>query len=224
MLAPLTSGHHKTIVSIVTPSFQQGRFIERTLESVARQDEGTLRGRIEHIVMDGGSTDGTLHVLERWRNRLSFSSGPDSGQTAAINAGMALARGEILGYLNSDDIYYTGAIAAAVAAFDENPAADVVYGDADHIDADDRVIAPYPTEEWSLERLKLVCFLCQPAVFFRRRVLERFGPFDPRLHHCMDYEYWLRLGRGGARFMHFPVKLAASRLHAATKTLGSPRA
>ena len=81
------------------------------------------------------------------------------------------------------------------------------------IDADDRVIGAYPTEEWSIERLKLVCFLCQPAVFFRRRVIERFGPFDARLNYCMDYEYWLRLGMRGARFVHIPMRLAASRLH-----------
>ena len=207
------------LVSIVTPSYQQGRFIERTLESVARQSHGA----IEHIVMDGGSSDGTVEILERWGDRISFSSGSDGGQTAAINAGMAMARGEVLAYLNSDDVYYDGAVVAAVAAFERDPTADVVYGDADLIDAEDRVIGPYPTEEWSLERLKLVCFLCQPAVFFRRRVMERFGPFDERLNHCMDYEYWLRLGMRGLRFVHIPVRLAASRLHPATKTLGSPR-
>ena len=79
------------------------------------------------------------------------------------------------------------------------------------------------TPAWSLERLKLICYLCQPAVFFRRRVLQRFGMLDPRLHYCMDYEYWLRLAMGGARFVHVPMKLAASRLHAETKTLGRPR-
>ena len=78
-------------------------------------------------------------------------------------------------------------------------------------------------EEWSIERLKLVCFLCQPAVFFRRRVIERFGPFDARLNYCMDYEYWLRLGMRGARFVHIPVRLAASRVHDATKTRRQPR-
>ena len=169
------------LVSIITPSYQQGRFVERTLASVARQGEGRMAGAIEHIVMDGGSTDGTVQILERWANRLSFSTGPDGGQTAAINAGMTIARGEILAYLNSDDVYYPGAIAAAVAAFERDPAADVVYGDADHIDAEDRVIGSYRTEEWSLDRLKLVCFLCQPAVFFRRRVLEQFGPLSPML-------------------------------------------
>jgi glycosyltransferase involved in cell wall biosynthesis len=211
------------LISVVTPSYQQGRFIERTLQSVWQQNQGKLAGRIEHIVMDGGSTDGTVEILERWRNRIAFSTGPDGGQTAAINAGMRRARGEVLAYLNSDDVYYDGAVAAAVAAFERDPSADVVYGDGDHIDAADRFIGVYPTEEWSLERLKLVCFLCQPAVFFRRSVIERCGLFDPKLHYCMDYEYWLRLAMRGLRFVHIPVKLAASRLHPDTKTLGSPK-
>jgi glycosyltransferase involved in cell wall biosynthesis len=211
------------LVSVVTPSYQQGRFIERTLESVRRQRGDDFDGTIEHIVMDGGSTDETLAILERWESAISFRSERDGGQTAAINAGMALAGGEILAYLNSDDVYYDGAIAAAVEAFELDPTADVVYGTADHIDAEDRVLGPYPTEEWSLERLKSVCFLCQPAVFFRRRVLEEAGFFDARLNNCMDYEYWLRLGLRGLRFVHIPVKLAASRLHPANKTLGSPR-
>jgi glycosyltransferase involved in cell wall biosynthesis len=202
------------LVTVVTPSFQHGRFIERTLESVARQS-----GAIEHIVMDGGSTDATLAILERWRDRVSFSSGPDEGQTAAINAGMAVARGEIVAYLNSDDVLYDGAIAAVLAAFERDPDADVVYGDADYIDVDDRVIGTYPTEEWSLERLQLICFPCQPAVFMRRHVLERYGPFDASLQYCMDYEYWLRLGARGARFVHIPIRLAAARVHADAKTV-----
>jgi glycosyltransferase involved in cell wall biosynthesis len=210
-------------VSVVTPSYQQGRFIERTLESVWRQGRGLPNGTIEHIVMDGGSTDGTVEILERWKDRISYSSGPDGGQTAAINAGLAQARGEILAYLNSDDVYCDGAVAAALAVFESDPTVSVVYGDADFIDADDRFLRRYPTEEWSLERLKLLCYLCQPAVFFRREVLERCGPFDARLNHCMDYEYWLRLGMQGLRFRHIPIRLAASRLHPATKTLSSPK-
>lgn len=210
------------LVSIVTPSLQQGEFIERTLASVWRQNCGGLAGEIEHIVMDGGSTDGTVEILERWRDRISFSTGPDAGQSAAINAGLAKASGEILAYLNSDDVYCDGAVAAAAAAFEADPSLDVVYGDADFVDCDDRFIARYPTDEWSLERLKLVCFLCQPAVFFRRRVLERFGPFNANLRYCMDYEYWLRLAARGVRFEHIPVTLAASRIHPATKTLSSP--
>jgi glycosyltransferase involved in cell wall biosynthesis len=206
------------LVSVVTPSFQQGAFLERTLESVARQ-----AGSIEHIVMDGGSTDGTLEILQRWAGRITFSSGPDGGQSAAINAGMSIAGGEILGYLNSDDVYYDGAVAATVAAFERDPSVDVVYGMADRIDAEDRVIGAYPTEEWSLERLKQVCFLCQPAVFFRRRVLDQFGLFDPSLRYCMDYEYWLRLGMRNVRFAYLPVRLAGSRVHDETKTRRWPR-
>ena len=209
------------LVSVVTPSYQQGRFIERTLESVRRQGAGKLAGRIEHFVMDGGSTDGTVDILERWKERLSYTSGPDGGQTAAINAGLAKCRGEFLAYLNSDDVYYDGAVEAALAAFESDPTADVVYGEADHIDVDDKVIERYPTEEWSLGRMKVTCFICQPTVFLRRRVLEKFGPFDASLRYCMDYEYWLRLAVGGARFVHVPAKLAGSRLHAETKTLGS---
>ncbi len=210
------------LVSIVTPSYQQGAFIERTLESVRRQRDATPH-EIEHIVMDGGSTDGTMEILERWRDRISFSTGKDGGQTAAINAGLALARGEVLAYLNSDDVYYDGAVAAAVDAFERDPSVSVVYGDADFIDVADRFLRPYPTEEWSLERLKLVCFLAQPAVFFRRSVIEQFGPFDASLHHCMDYEYWLRLGLHGVRFRHIPIRLAATRVHPAAKTVRSPR-
>ena len=218
----LRNNRFRMRVSIVTPSFQQGQFIERTLRSVWRQNCGVLSGEIEHIVMDGGSTDGTVEILERWRDRISFSTGPDGGQSAAINAGLALAGGDILAYLNSDDTYRDGAVAAAVAAFEADPSVDVVYGDAHFVDCDDRFIARYPTEEWSLERLKLVCFLCQPAVFFRPRVLERFGPFNANLRYCMDYEYWLRLAARGVRFQHIPVTLAASRIHPATKTLSAP--
>jgi len=207
------------LVSIITPSFQQGSFIERTLESVRLQDQGSLAGRIEHIVMDGGSTDGTVQILKQWRGRLTFRSGPDGGQSAAINAGLALARGEILAYLNSDDVYYAGAVAAVVEAFERDPAVDVIYGGGNHIDPDGAVIGRYPTEEWTLERLKVTCFLCQPAVFFRRRVLERFGALDPTLHYCMDYEYWLRLGMDGARFAYLPKVLAGSRLHDDAKTV-----
>ncbi len=201
-------------VSIVTPSYQQCSFIERTLQSVARQRHPEL----EHIVIDGGSTDGTREILERWSDRIIWRSECDRGQTFAINAGLARATGDILGYLNSDDVLYDGAIEEVARTFDDDPSADVVYGRADLIDANDRILAEYPTEEWSIERLKEVCFLCQPAVFFRRRVLE-LGTFDPAFDHCMDYEYWLRLALEGARFVHVSRKLAASRVHPGTKTV-----
>ena len=210
-------------ISVITPSYQQGAFIERTLASVwlQREEMGEL---VEHIVMDGGSTDGTKEILQQWTDRLDFVSAPDGGQTAAINAGIIRSRGEIIAYLNSDDVYYPGALAAVLAAFDRNPQIDVLYGDADHIDADDRLLAPYPTEEWSFRRLKQVSFLCQPAVFIRRRLMDRIGLFDEQLDNCMDYEYWLRAAMNGAHFVHLPIRLAASRLHCGTKTFRQPKA
>lgn len=202
-------------VSIVTPSLNQGRFLERTIRSVLDQ-EGV---RIEYFVADGGSDDETPEVLRRHDGRLRWISRPDRGQSHAVNRGLRATGGDIIGWLNADDVYYPLAVSRAVAAMRADPSIDVIYGRADWIDESDAVIAPYPAEPWDFERLKHTCFICQPAVFFRRRVLERFGPLDESLQYCMDYEYWLRLGAGGAKFAYVDHILAGSRLHAKTKTL-----
>ena len=183
-------------VSIVTPSFSQVRFIERTLVSVAHQDIDGL----EHLVMDGGSKDETVRVLRDFDPPVRWRSEPDRGQTDALNKGLREAAGEIIGWLNSDDVYYPGAIKRVLEVFEEHPEVDVVYGMADHIDENDRAFEAYPTEPWDLTRLQDTCFICQPALFMRRSVLERYGYPDDNLHYCMDYEYWMRLGLQGARF------------------------
>jgi glycosyltransferase involved in cell wall biosynthesis len=204
-------------VSVVTPSYNQGQFIERTLQSVAGQLAPGLE--IEHVVFDGDSTDNTVEILKHFSPPVHCVSEKDKGQADAVNQGIRATDGEIIGWLNSDDIYYPGTIARVVDYFEQNQLVDVVYGMADHIDVDDYAFEQYPTEPWDFERLKETCFICQPALFFRRCVIEAHGLLDVSLHYCMDYEYWLRLGKRGVRFEYLQEKLAGSRLYTENKTL-----
>lgn len=202
-------------LSVVTPSFNQGRFIGRTIESVLSQGH-----RVEYVVMDGGSRDETAQIAGGFEDRLRFVSVPDKGQTDALNKGIAVTSGDVIGWLNSDDVYCPGAFHAVMAHFEAHPDCDVLYGMADHIDEADRFIEEYPTAPFDLSRLREVCFICQPALFFRRRVIERSGLPDANLRYCMDYEYWLRLGMNGVRFDYLERKLAGSRFYPDNKTLG----
>jgi glycosyltransferase involved in cell wall biosynthesis len=209
-------------ISIVTPSYNQGIFIERTLQSVAKQrDTLPAHVELEHVVFDGGSNDTTVDVLKRHGDKMRWVSEKDRGQTDAVNKGIRATNGEIVGWLNSDDVYYDGALAGVLAYFEAHPEIDLVYGMADHIDQQDHAFESYPTEPWSFERLMQTCFICQPALFFRRRVFEQHGLLDESLNYCMDYEYWLRLGQAGVEFGYLERKLAGSRLYADNKTLGA---
>jgi GT2 family glycosyltransferase len=208
------------LVSIVIPSYQQGAFLARTLASVLRQDVSD----IEVFVADGGSTDQTRKVLEdaaRCEPRLRWVSEPDRGQAHAVNKGITATTGRIVGWLNSDDVYYPGALRAVVEFFDKNPDVEVLYGEGDHIDEEDRFVGRYPTEPWDPHRLEQVDYLSQPSVFFRRSVVDRCGLLDESLQFTMDYEYWLRLARAGVRFAYTPQVLSGTRLHANAKTVRS---
>ena len=199
--------------SVITPSFQQGKFIERTIQSVIDQPVRDL----EYIVCDGGSRDETLPILKTYSRHLRWISEPDKGQAHAVNKGLEMTRGEIIAWINSDDIYYPQAFQQVLDVFENNPNILVVYGQANWIDKLNGVIAPYPTQPWNYKQLKKECYLCQPAVFFRRRLVEYSGNLNTKLHYCMDYELWLRYGRV-VPFFYLPVKLAGSRLYADNKT------
>jgi glycosyltransferase involved in cell wall biosynthesis len=205
-------------LSVITPSYNQGQFIERTLCSVLDQSVEDL----EYWVIDGGSTDETLAVLQKYEGRLQWVSEPDNGQTDALNKGLGRTSGEIIGWLNSDDIYYPGVLQQVLRFFADHPEVKILYGRGNHIDTEDGVIEPYPTREWDYQALLDDCFICQPAVFFRREIFEQYGLFNESLNFCMDYEYWLRVGRQEPIY-YYPELLAGSRLYDENKTLGCRR-
>jgi GT2 family glycosyltransferase len=201
--------------SVVTPSFNQGEFIRATIESVLGQQYPGL----QYVVIDGGSRDETVSILREFGDRLKFVSEPDDGTGDAINKGLALCSGEIIGWLNSDDIYYPGALERVSLLFDRHPEVEVIYGRAHHIDESGRVTEEYATREWSFDELINHCIISQPAAFFRRRAIEQYGPLDTEHKYCLDYEFWIRLAKRGAGFLFVPEFFAATRLHDRAKTV-----
>lgn len=205
----------RPLVTIVTPTLNQGSFIRETIESVLAQGYS----RIEYIVVDGGSSDGTRDVLRSYGDRLHWVSEPDSGQAAAINKGFALGRGEILAWLNSDDTLLPDAVEHAVSAFESAPGTGMVYGRGLILDEAGRVLHPFagiePFFAWRL--LNCLCFVLQPACFFRRSQFLAAGGLDEQLHYGLDWELWIRLAaRTDVRFLD--RELACSREYADTKT------
>lgn len=205
------------LVSIVTPSLNQGRYLGETIRSILAQDYP----RVEHIVVDGGSTDESLEVLRRY-DRIRWISEPDRGQAHALNKGFALANGEILGWLNADDVYLPGGISAAVAALCESGAA-LVHGGWSQIDEQGAVLREVPPIPFDYQlQLEVRNGVSQPGSLFTREAFEAVGGIDESYRYAMDYELWLRLG---ARYdvQHVDRILAAFRLHAKSKTIGEPQ-
>jgi glycosyltransferase involved in cell wall biosynthesis len=202
-------------VSIITPSFNQAAYIEETIRSVLLQNYQAL----EYIIIDGGSTDGTLDILRRYERWVQWVSEPDRGQTDAINKGMRLARGEVLAYLNSDDTYLPGAIDTVAHHLATHPEVGLVYGDCFAVNTDGVAFGTIHGHSYNLRRMIMRGeFVPQQAAFWSRQVMDLIGLFDANLHYCMDHDYFIRTGQHFA--VHYiPQPLATFRFHASSKTV-----
>ncbi len=206
-------------ISIITPSFNQGMYIEETIQSVLAQDYPD----IEYWVFDGGSTDNTLEILKRYKDRLFSQSEKDSGQTAAIAKGFQKATGDIFYWLNSDDTLLPGTISRVMEVFETRPEIALAYGQAHYIDETGQIIGRYPAEPFNFERLAMFDFIPQPSAFFRRKAFEDIGGLDQSLSYGMDYDLWIRITKHYPAY-YLPVCLSTYRLHSASKTVDMSQA
>lgn len=198
---------------MVVPSFNQGRYLEDALRSIAAQDVAT-----EIIVMDGGSTDDSVAVLERWTEHLAYwQSEPDGGQAAAINAGMQRGTAPYVGWLNSDDMLEPGGLRRLINALEENPNAPAAYGAAIDLHANGARSNVW-VQSFSEDMLKLRCIISQPAALIRRTAWVDVGGVDPSLFLAMDYDLWWKLYRRFGPLFHVPEVTAVNRVHDGTKT------
>ncbi|HZU87533.1 MAG TPA: glycosyltransferase family 2 protein [Anaerolineaceae bacterium] len=216
-------------VSIITPSFNQVAYLEQTLQSVLGQGYPNL----EYIVVDGGSTDGSVEIIQKYAGKLAWwVSEKDHGQAEAINRGFTRATGEIIAWLNSDDLYLPGAIAGAVRAFRQYPDCGLVFSDVHSIDESGQTfnIMRYTKgaqsgtkgaqagNRWQLEDLMAFNIIGQPGVFMRRAALEQAGYLDLNYHYLLDHHLWLRVAQI-ASIQYVSEEWAAARIHAAAKNV-----
>ena len=204
------------LVSIVTPSYNQARFLEAAIQSVLGQDYP----RLEYIIVDGGSTDGSVEIIKKYEKHLAWwISERDRGQTDGINKGFAHAKGEILAWINSDDIYEPGAVAAVVRWLQENPELGLIYGRANYINEAGDVIGRFPAAQTDYRRLRQgYVHIPQQAAFFRADVWREVGPLDPTFYFAMDYDLWVRIAsRSQVKFI--PQTWAGFRIHGRGKTI-----
>jgi glycosyltransferase involved in cell wall biosynthesis len=188
------------------------------MESVLSQDYP----RIEYIVVDGASTDGTLALLDTYKDRLTYSSAPDRGPSDAAHKGFQRARGEIFAWINADDAYLPGAVRAGAEYLAAHPEIDVVYGEGWWVDEGGAEISRYPTLPFDAETLQRDCFICQPAAFIRASSYRRCG-LDPTVNFSFDYDLWIRMAKAGFRFASIPQYLANSRMHRGALTINQRR-
>jgi GT2 family glycosyltransferase len=214
----MSSDRNQPLVSVITPSYNQAAYLEYTIRSVLSQDYA----EIEYIVVDGGSTDGSLEIIQAYASKMAWwVSEPDDGQAAAVNKGLARAQGEVIAWLNSDDLYLPGTVLRAVRALQTYPEAGMVFGDAVTIDAGGRPIKELRFPDWGLEQLMGFRIICQPAVFMRRSALEMAGRLDPGYHYMLDHQLWLRIAKQSP-VKHVQAIWAAARHHPTAKNVAQP--
>jgi glycosyltransferase involved in cell wall biosynthesis len=213
--------NQRILVSVVTPSYNQGEFLGDTIDSVLRQDYEN----IEYLVIDGSSTDGSVDIIEKYAERLAYwESQPDRGQAHAVNKGLALASGEILGWLNSDDILLVDTISRVVKTFEAHPEIDVVYGRLERINSKGDVIPtpelPKDRETFNKSLVVGECIVNQPGCYWRRSIMDEVGLLREDLQYSLDYEYWIRMALAGAVFYRLTAPVARFRLSSGSKTVG----
>jgi glycosyltransferase involved in cell wall biosynthesis len=214
----MTSPTPLPLVSIITPSFNQARFLEATIQSVLGQDYP----RIEYIIVDGGSTDGSKDIIKKYESKLAWwVSEIDKGQTDAINKGFERAKGDILAWLNSDDTYEPKAVGAAVKYLLAHPQVGMVYADANFINEDGRVIGKFNSAQTDYRLLRQgYVHIPQQTMFFRASLWKEVGPLDPSFYFAMDYDLWTRIARR-APLAYVPQTWANFRLHTSGKTIAA---
>ena len=205
---------HAPKITIVTPSFNQANYLEETIRSVIEQQYPNL----EYIIIDGGSTDGSVDIIKKYAAHLAYwVSEPDAGQTSAINKGFGRATGDVVAYLNSDDLYLPGSLAAIAGEFSSRNCQWIA--GACSFFGTDRTYYENRRPPFFRARWFDHCPLAQPAVFWRRCLFSRYGYLDESLHYSMDYDFWLRLIVGGERCHYLNKPLAAFRWHDESKTI-----
>ncbi len=210
--------NNQPLVSIITPSFNQARFLEATMQSVFSQDYP----RIEYIVVDGGSTDGSVDTIKKHQARLAWwVSEQDQGQTDALNKGFARASGEILAWINSDDVYELNAVSSAVEYLLAHPEVGMVYADCNYISENGNVLGKFPAAQTDYKLLREgYVHIPQQTTFFRAELYKQVAPLDSSFYFAMDYDLWTRLA-AHTTFKYLPQTWANFRLHTSGKTIAA---